>query len=711
MNEKQWKEVRRLYNAALDLEEPEREKFLQAECGEDAEILRDVLALLADSADVRFLTWPLGDSGRVLGDFELLEEIGVGGTGTVFRAWQRSLNREVALKVLPEHFSLNEDRVERFRREARAAAKLKHPSIAPIYEVGCEGTFHFIAMELVDGPDLAGELTAVRGNVAIHLGVPNTEEYFKRTAKVVLRIASALAYSHGMGVIHRDVKPNNILINAKGDPKLVDFGLARDDSQGTVTETDRVEGTPYYMSPEQARAIQERVDERTDVYSLGAVLYEMCTLSRPHEGRTTREVIEKITVHEPRSIRIANPKVPTDLAVICEKAMERELVDRYASASELEDDLGRFLAGEPILAKRASPTRRALRYVRRNRVAIGATAGLVLALIGAKWTYTWTAQVDWIPIQIESETASVYATRLEISGAPTGGEEVNLGKTPVNTKLPVGTWLCRVEAADGRRAEVLFSLDPGGETLKRRVTLTSLEEIRLGMIRIEPLLWRASGACTFLPNSVTLPPFYVDQNEVTVDQYRDFCEATEHPLPSFWARLDVSRLPGNFPITGISAEDAEAYAGWKGKRLLTHAEYEYLLHGPNNAKSSWGDEAATPEHRKAAGPYLAENAPIEERFEHFLTYASPVGSYPKGATPEGVLDIIGNVAEYLGTPGMELIDGEVRPMKGLSFEVDAGYIQGGEVVENGFAHFDRPATSRWRPLHMGFRCASTARDL
>jgi serine/threonine protein kinase len=283
---------------------------------------------------------------RVLGDYRILREIGRGGMGVVYEAEQISLKRRVALKVLLPHLTITDAVVLKFRREAEAGGRQSHPGIVSVYAVGEHEGAHYIAQELVEGgrtfADRLGELRA---------GVDPSADYCRQTARLFAEVADALADAHATGVIHRDVKPSNILLTREGAPKITDFGLAKMEDALALTRTGEFEGTPYYVSPEQVMRKPGGLDHRTDIYSLGVTLYEALTLSPPFGGQTTLEVLKAVVGSEPVDPQKVRPGVPRDLAVICLKAMEKEPSARYATMGDFAADLRRWFTGEPILAQ------------------------------------------------------------------------------------------------------------------------------------------------------------------------------------------------------------------------------------------------------------------------------------------------------------------------------------------------------------------------
>src|SRR4029079_7592981 len=294
----------------------------------------------------------------------------------VFRARQKSLNRLVALKVISLGQWASKAHLKRFRLEAVAAARLEHPGIVPIHEVGERDGQCYFSMKFVEG----GQLDEV---------VKQTPMSIRQAVELIANVARTVHYAHEHGILHRDIKPGNILLDAKGEPHLTDFGLARlVESESTVTRTLEVLGTPSYMAPEQAVGNNAAVTGTTDVYGLGAVLYQLLTGHPPFVGGTTYETIRLLLETEPRQPRLWNPKIDRDLSTICLKCLEKDPQRRYSSALLLADDLQRWLKHEPIRARHAGIFSRGRKWVRRNPLATGLMASLV-ALAVAVIVIVW----------------------------------------------------------------------------------------------------------------------------------------------------------------------------------------------------------------------------------------------------------------------------------------------------------------------------------
>jgi hypothetical protein len=322
----------------------------------------------------------MGSTPDRLGDFQLGEEIGRGGFGIVYRARQVSLDRPVAVKVLFRHLTHTDDQLSRFEREARAAARLDHPSIVSVYAWGQAGDDFFIAQRLVGrGRTLADELNELRAS-----GTP-PKGHFRTVAERFESVAGALQQAHERGIVHRDVKPSNILLDEQGRPCLSDFGLAKVEDGLELSRTGDFAGSPFYMSPEQADSRRGPIDHRSDVYSLGVTLYETLTLTPPFQGNGAHEVIRRILTEEPRRPGRIESRVPTDLETICLHAIEKDPGRRYQTARELAEDLRAYLDGEPIAAVPISSARRALRAVRRHYQPISMGLLLVVIVVGGLW--------------------------------------------------------------------------------------------------------------------------------------------------------------------------------------------------------------------------------------------------------------------------------------------------------------------------------------
>jgi serine/threonine protein kinase/tetratricopeptide (TPR) repeat protein len=318
------------------------------------------------------------------GDYDLLEEIGRGGQGVVYRARQKSLNRTVALKVIGLGHWASTPHLKRFRHEAEAAASLEHPQIVPIYEIGERDGSCYFSMKFVEG----GQLDEV---------VKRDPMSIRRAAELLVKISRTVQFAHAHGILHRDIKPGNILLDRHGEPHLTDFGLARlIEQESTVTNSFDVLGTPSYMAPEQAAGKTRELTAAADVYALGAIFYQMLTGQPPFAGGTTYETIRLVMETEPRNPRLWNPKVDVDLATICSKCLEKDPKKRYETAEALAQDVERWLRHEPIRARRAGVITRSRKWVRRNPV-LAAVTPLTIALAGVLGVMFWKNAAEQPP--------------------------------------------------------------------------------------------------------------------------------------------------------------------------------------------------------------------------------------------------------------------------------------------------------------------------
>ncbi|MDY0165357.1 MAG: serine/threonine-protein kinase [Thermoguttaceae bacterium] len=308
----------------------------------------------------------LGGLPAEFGQYELIEEIGRGGMGVVYKARQKGLDRLVAVKMILAGQLAAPEHVRRFHSEAKTAAQLQHAGIVHVHDVGQVHGQHFFAMEYVEGESLAQQIA--RGPVG-----------FDRAVRLIIAVARAVDHLHRHGILHRDLKPSNILIDADGQPRVTDFGLAKalaDDSQRTASGV--IAGTPSYMSPEQASGRHAELGPETDVYSLGAVLYELLTGQPPFREENPLDTVMQVLSRDPPLPRQLNARVPRALELICLKCLSKSPEDRYRSAGELADDLERLARGEPLVARPPGPVARLQRWARREPALASRLGGLGL---------------------------------------------------------------------------------------------------------------------------------------------------------------------------------------------------------------------------------------------------------------------------------------------------------------------------------------------
>ena len=328
-------------------------------------------ALALPAADGAIPPRPSATTGQPvsIGRFEIRSELGAGAFGTVYRAHDPQLDREIALKVPRAGLLDSPKKIERFLREAKSAGKLHHPHIVPIYEAGRAGEQCYIASAFIAGQTLAGTIERKRPDFGV--------------GGAGARLAEALAYAHEQGIVHRDVKPANVMVDDKGHAHLMDFGLAhRDDLAEKLTQDGTVMGTPAYIAPEQAEGAKGEALPASDQYSLGVLLYELLCGRTPFEGAPSLQVLLFHVIHrEPEAPRQVQPRVPRDLETVCLKALAKRPADRYASCQEMADDLRRWLADEPIEARRLRPAERVLRWCRRNPLVSSLTLVVAVLLV------------------------------------------------------------------------------------------------------------------------------------------------------------------------------------------------------------------------------------------------------------------------------------------------------------------------------------------
>ncbi len=435
---------------------------------------------------------PEWQPGAPLGDYRIVREIGRGGMGVVYEAEQLSLGRRIALKVLPFALTLDPRQLQRFKNEARAAAQLHHQHIVPVYAVGSERGVHFYAMQYIEGQSL-GEVihdlqrqaksktsapsasaagvanerspradraattgpyvhrmeesapeTAIKpiGALATSFSA-NSSGFYRSAARLGIQAAEALQHAHEYGVVHRDIKPGNLMVDAHGHLWVTDFGLAQFQADAGLTQTGDLLGTLRYMSPEQAGGQRFALDHRTDIYSLGATLYELLTLHPPFEAGDRQTLLHQILNDEPYLPRTHRKSIPVELETIVLKAMAKSASDRYGSAREFADDLKRFLENEPIRARRATAAQRARKWAQRHPSVVWTAVLLCLLTAGGSLIGAELLRREQLKTQQAYQQADA-AYRSEKQRAREAEEEYRLARGAVDGMFK----LCEEELAD-----------------------------------------------------------------------------------------------------------------------------------------------------------------------------------------------------------------------------------------------------------------------
>lgn len=697
MTDERWTQVKHLFADALEVPVADRDGWLERACGKDLELLARVRQMLTAHESSRGFQLAAAERAelqgpRVLGDFELGPVIGSGGMGVVHRARQLSLDREVAVKVLHEDVARDPVRIEHFRSEAKRVGQLNHVGIVPIYVFGQTGDTWYFAMELVDGQDLHRDLELQRrADPADPDSLPllspfGSEKYYRGAAAIIIEVAEALQYAHDQGVVHRDVKPQNILLMRSARAKVVDFGIARDAKFGAIAAGIGMPGTPHYMSPEQVTAARMVVDHRTDIYSLGVVLFQLLTLRLPFDGATSSQVLDSIRRFEPPDPLHINRGAPRDLVSVCMQAMARDPAARYATASQFADDAQRFLRGEPVLAPASTHWVRSWNTLRRRRRTIaGIVAALVTCGICVAIRKAWMEQRS-IDLAAARHTAECVDVHLTIVGATPEQCRVRIdridptldrgviqpepiafqsqvdGDSIILRQLPSADVLITVDAAVGR-AELRRILRAGATAVTERAYLHSDQEATRDMVLVKggsvQLLFEPLSNVAGIDSISTcfeVPPFWIDRSPLTNAQYDAFARATGVARPPHWC----GSLPDDWsdrPVTFVDAESARACAEWYGKRLPTRAEFEWVRHGesgfpwplmPDRSSIACAREAFSAPFRPTSVDLETGLAAIHDWYAAFIPSVTHLP-----AANAGVLSSFGIVREWVDDAPIE----------------------------------------------------------
>lgn len=742
-----------VYLTALSLRGEDREAFLRGACPtpEARARIERLLNQPKNDPDTPTSETPpatigIGGAapGTTLDEFRILREIGRGGMGTVYLAEDMLLHREVAVKILAEHLVGSERALARFRDEARNAAGLRHPSIVPVYKLGTDVGLHYIVSEYVEGTTLSQALEAERQRrkESASKHSQGSHHWQKQSAQIGAAIADALECSHRAGILHRDVKPSNILLDKTGAARLTDFGIAKRVASGEEILHTQAIGTCHYMSPEQASVEDARIDQRSDVFSLGAVLYEMLTLKRAFDGTDANQVLKAVMSDDPPKLRSVDRTIPRDLETICHKALEKSPERRYQSAAHMGADLRAFLAGLPILARPPGVGRRAAIFSSRNRVplAIGAFVVLALGLLFSwnRLNASHNAAMAWVTIESEKAPLRVLIHRCDETTLELAPLAKEIGTTPIrDLKLSPGQYRITLATADGSsfaefnavllwpgqdngvKLHVASADSPGdqvaaanpqtssplvgqnGRRLNARLIPT--ETVVQSMVGVDAGTYDFGWAQVADPlmgaRAVTVAKFFIDRTKVSNREYGAFLDATGHTPPPHWKLVAGIAELADLPVANVALEDAEAFARWSGKRLPTIFEWQAATRGPSGSRYPTGDKlpASAESLEPTQDVLLAEQSwDPGSLFRIYASSCHAVNSADPFATASGIMHCFDGVRELcanIAFPRQDVV------MQGRAWS---------ETVR--FADLTRTRSTPFTgySLKCGFRCAKSA---
>ena len=727
MSEASWTS-RTLFTQAIALPASEQTDFI-AQCNASEEIKSEVLRLLQFHRveDEDFLEpsapeeW--GQGFRSVGDYAIESRIAAGGMGVVFLGRDTRLNRRVAIKVLPPYLNDLTDARNRLIHEAKVAAKLEHPGIVPVYDIVITDSVVAVVSQFIDGQTLDSWMKA---------GGSRGEGGSESSVQLMRSVAEALGHAHRAGVVHRDLKPSNILIDAQsGQPKITDFGIAKVLTQTEVLHTSAGSGTCYYMSPEQTRESSDGLGPESDIFSLGIVLFQMLTGTRPFDGPTRESIVDAIRSGNLTAPRQLDSSIARDLELILLKMLEVEPGYRYRSCEELVQDLDRYLEGRPVLASPPSLGRRARELVLSRRQMLIRTGMLAAGLTGG--SYVASRLLDNRAL-LQVTTGSASAGISVYRWIPTEYRHVLVGKRDrrgSTIRLDDGMYRVRVQYPTGfREFDRFLGEDP--VSIESSPPQGTDDVARMVRVSLPDSGWDQSSAPEdYLDLIRHVQPFYIDLHEVSCSEYRAFVLATGHPPPPLWPD-PYDAAWDELPVTMVSGEDATAYAEWCGKRLPTYPEWQLMARGPYADPYPWGGELPNwgafenPRDRSASygnwgqndlRPKMTVRASEEVRV-YFLKNAWPVTQRSRDERSadssalqqdgnSGIIrNLLGNVSEWTSTPFARLdasgeltIDYSDRFICGQPWAEPGGDIKALDLAGWAADSVDQATLGR------GFRCA------
>lgn len=732
-----------IFLKALDLPPEQRAAFLNESCTDQASRDR-IESLLRHHAQVTegFLVDVLTPSSQQpaqISEFRILHRLGEGGMGVVYLAEDTVLGRKVALKVLARHLTGSAQALARFQEEARCTAQLKHPAIVPVYKFDRDGDTHFIVSEYVAGTTLANLIAERRAKLTSTHPTSDYHAWYRRSAEMIAVAASALEAAHRAKLVHRDVKPSNILIDSQSQmPRLTDFGIAKHLTEESRTIHTGLIGSCHYMSPEQASIAGARVDQRSDIFSLGVVLYELLSLRRPFEGANEQIVLRAVLECAPTRLRILDERVPRDLETICHKAMEKDPARRYQTAAHVEADLRCYLIGAPILARPPGVIRKTRVWAGRHRkaIAVGSTLTLTGAVALLSWTliYLRSESQAWFSLEVsEGVNCNIYLQRVN-DHALTLQDALSLGSTPLALQsVPPGAYRLTAATTDASAfAEFDLLLNKPGRMLSTTIVISEhwneadagsvnappaadLPKKRIVRARLIPTDSAVASGMGYVPageypygwssdsddptthkQTVFVAAFYMDYCEVSNREYKLFCDATGYPQPLIWKDFGYDSVSQDAPVTSVTWHDAGAYARWVGKRLPTMFEWQAAARGTEGRRYPAGDESLPDDYERMTVEAKDDFDSPDGRDIHEAVRRFAVPVNLGVADPNGFRHFASNARE---------ISGSVNPLNGTVVVMGRSWKDSPRKID--LTHVSTTGASG-ASFHNGFRCAKSA---
>jgi formylglycine-generating enzyme required for sulfatase activity len=634
--------------------------------------------------------------------FRLVRELGRGGMGVVYLAEDTTLKRFVALKTIGVTAAFDARAEAKLLREAQAAARLDCPTIVPVHCAGTVAEVAYIVSAFIDGESLSERLQRMRGDDASRSLPVTSPAWILAATRIVRDIAVGLEYAHRQGVLHRDVKPANILLDEHDKAYLTDFGIASLVGEPDLTQADARAGTPAYMSPEQTQGRGDDIGPWSDVYSLGVTLYECLTLERPNRPGPLKP------------IRQMNPAVPKQLALIVERAIAMQATDRFQTAGALAAALDRVLAGRKA-APGDGPSRRPLG--RGGWWWMSAAAAGIVVSGGTFWAVNRPMAAP-APVPFSQAVLRVEGPRGLVASLrrldPASGELMpsqDLGALPTEARVEPGQYLVSARSPTGlaERFVLIGAGDEHAVDLKTTVQtdLSNMVLVPAGTYRVQDLSAPPGSAVDV---EIPIESFWIDRCEVTNADYKAFVDATGADRPLFWPETYDPNWDA-LPVTGVSVEEAAAYAAWAGKRLPTAAEWEAAARGFEAQLYPWGDTVGTlgylPTSEQPMLLAFTAARQREEAISAYLAGVSPASVPAAGVdvTGIGLINMLGNVREWTAT---RIPAGSATPTEWAAVQKGWAWTTPASAAPTlrGYSKF-APSTQL---LHLGFRCAVSASE-